>query len=64
MISDYYLGKIVETKDMKELDEMDRYLFVIVWMILHGGENNMFINGSSYDVIKDVFLSLKKGMDV
>lgn len=64
MISDYYVGKIVETKDIKELDEMDRYLFVIVWMILHGGENNMFINGSSYDVIKDVFLSLKKGMDV
>lgn len=64
MISNYYVGKVVNAKDIRKLDEMDRYLFVIVWMILHGGENNMFINGSSYEVIREVFLSLKKGMDV
>ena len=64
MISNYYVAKIVEIKDMRELDEMDKYIIVIVWMILHGGENNMFINGYSYEVINKVFLSLKKDMDI
>ena len=64
MISNYYVGKIVDTKDIQKLDEIDRYLFVIVWMILHGGENNMFINGRSYDLIREVFMSLKKDMSV
>lgn len=63
-ISNHYMGKIVDTKDIRNLDEMDRYLFVIVWMIMHGGDNNMFINGRSYDLIKDVFMSLKKDMSV
>lgn len=64
MISNYYVGKVVDTKSKEDLDEIDKYLFVIVWMILHGGENNMFINGRSYEFIKKVFLSLKKDMDV
>lgn len=63
-ISNHYMAKIVDTKDISNLDEMDRYLFVIVWMIMHGGDNNMFINGRSYDLIKDVFMSLKKDMSV
>lgn len=63
-ISNHYMGKIVDTKDIRNLDEMDRYLFVIVWMIMHGGDNNMFINGRSYDLIMDVFMSLKKDMSV
>lgn len=63
-ISNHYIGKIVETKEIKDLDEIDKYLFVIVWMILHGGDNNMFINGRSYEMIREVFLSLKKDMDI
>lgn len=64
MISNYYVGKIVDTKSKEDLDEFDKYLFVVVWMILHSGDNNMFINGRSYEIIKDIFLSLKKNMDV
>lgn len=64
LISNHYVGKIVKTKEIKDLDEIDKYLFVIVWMILHGGDNNMFINGRSYEVIREIFLSLKKDMDI
>lgn len=64
LISNHYIGKIVDINEIKEFNELDKYLFVIVWMILHGGDNNMFINGRSYDVIRDVFLSLKKDMDI
>lgn len=64
LISNHYIGKIIETKEIKDLDDTDKYLFVIVWMILHGGDNNMFINGRSYEVIREVFLSLKKDMDI
>lgn len=63
-ISNHYMGKIVDASDVRNLDETDKYLFVIVWMILHGGDNNMFINGRSYDLIKEVFASLKKDMSV
>lgn len=64
MIANYYVGKIVDLKGLREFDDIDKYIFVIVWMILHGGDNNMFINGRSYEVIKEMFLSLKKDMDV
>lgn len=64
LISNHYISKIVETKEIKDLVDIDKYLFVIVWMILHGGDNNMFINGRSYEMIREVFLSLKKDMDV
>lgn len=63
-ISNHYMGKIVDTKDIRNLDDIDKYLFVIVWMIMHGGDNNMFINGRSYNLIKEVFVSLKKDMSV
>lgn len=64
LISNHYIGKIVETKEIKDLDDIDKYLFVIVWVILHGGDNNMFINGRSYEVIREVFLSLKRDMNI
>ena len=64
LISNHYIGKIIETKEIKDLDDIDKYLFVIVWMIMYGGDNNMFINGRSYDLIKEVFTSLKKDMSV
>lgn len=60
----HYMNKIVDAKDVCNLDEIDKYLFVITWMILHGGDNNMFINGRSYDLIMEVFVSLKKDMSV
>lgn len=63
-ISNHYMGKIVDTKDIRNFDENDKYLFVIVWMIMHGGDNNMFINGRSYDLIREVFMSLKRDMSV
>ena len=63
-IANYYLSKIVDIKEIREFDEIDKYVFAIVWMILHGGDNNMFINGHSYEVIKEIFLSMKKDMDI
>lgn len=64
LISNHYISKIVETKEIEDLNDRDKYLFVIVWMFLYGGNNNMFINGRSYEVIRNVFLSLKKDMNI
>jgi len=64
MASNYFVNKILDVSNSKNIDEIDKYLFVIMWMILHGGDNNMFINGRSNELIKELFSSLKKNMDI
>lgn len=60
----YIIEKVISAKDMDNISEEDKYMFVIVWMILQSGDNNMFVNKRSYDIINEVFMSLKKDMNV
>lgn len=64
MFSHYYIERILQTSDTDELSEEDKYMFVIIWMILQSGDNNLFVNNQSYEMIKEVFLSIKKDMSV
>lgn len=64
MFSHYFIEKILQTDDIDDLSEEDKYMFVIIWMILQSGDNNLFVNNRSYELIKEVFLSIKKDMSV
>lgn len=64
MFSHYFIERILQTNAIDELSEEDKYMFVIVWMILQSGDNNLFVNNRSYELIKEVFLSIKKDMSV
>ena len=64
MVSRHYIEKMICAKDIETFSDDDKYLFVIVWMALQSGDSNMFINSRSYEVIKEVFMSLKKEMNV
>lgn len=64
LCSHYFLEEIIEKKDIELIPEDDKYFFVITWMILQSGDNNMFINGRSYEQIRELFLSLKKDMNI
>lgn len=64
MFSHFFIERILQTNDIDDLSEEDKYLFVVIWMILQNGNSNMFINNRSYDLIKELFLSIKKDMNV
>lgn len=64
MFSHHFIERILQTSDIDNLSEEDKYMFVIIWMILQSGDNNLFINNRSYELIKDVFLSIKEDMSV
>ena len=64
MFSHYFIEKILQTDDIDDFSEEDKYMFVIIWMILQSGDNNLFVNNSSYELVKEVFLSIKKDMSV
>ena len=64
LFSHYFIDRIIQTDNIDNLSEEDKYTFVIIWMILQNGDNNLFINNKSYDLIKELFLSIKKDMSV
>lgn len=64
MVSNYFIEKIIETKNIELLSEEDRYLFVIIWMILQNGDNSLFVNSRSYELIKEIFFTIKKDMNI
>lgn len=64
MSTNHIMEKVLNAKSVDALTEEDKYLLVIVWMIFQNGGSNMFINGKSYNLIKDVFVLLKKEMDI
>lgn len=59
MFCHYFIEKIMEIKDINTLSEDEKYLFVLIWMILQSGDSNLFINSYSYDHIDKLFLSIK-----
>ena len=63
MCSHYFIEKIIEVNDISMFSEEDKYLFVLIWMVLQSGDSNLFINSHSYEHINELFLSLKKDMD-
>lgn len=64
MSTQYFFEKIVDVKNLDSIAEEDKYLFVIIWMILQSGNNDIFINNRSYELIKELFLSIKKDLSV
>lgn len=60
MLSSFYIEKIFDIKDVKTVDEEEKYLYVILWLLFQSGDSYMFINNNTYEVMKDVFMSLKK----
>ena len=64
MFSHHFIERILQTRDIDDLSEEDKYMFVIIWMILQSGDNNLFVNNRSFELIKEVFLSIKEDMSV
>ena len=64
MFSHHFIERILQTRDIGDLSEEDKYMFVIIWMILQSGDNNLFVNNRSFELIKEVFLSIKEDMSV
>lgn len=64
MFSHYFIERILQTSDIDDLSEDDKYMFVIIWMILQSGNNDILINNRSYELIKELFLSIKKDLSV
>lgn len=62
--SHYFIERIIQTNNINDLSEEDKYMLVLIWMILQNGDNNLFINNKSYELIKELFLSIKKDMSV
>lgn len=59
MFCHYFIEKSIEIKDINRLPEDEKYLFVLIWMILQSGNSNLLINSHSYEHIGELFLSLK-----
>lgn len=64
LFSHYFIERMIQTDNIDNLSEEDKYMFVIIWMILQNGDNNLFINNKSYEMIKELFMSIKKDMNV
>ena len=64
LFSHYFIERIIQASSVNDFSDEDKYMFVIIWMILQNGDNNLFINNKSYELIKELFLSIKKDMSI
>ena len=61
---EYNMCKLYDTKDVKDLTENDRYLFVIVWSLFQGKKNEWMFSKDVFQKIRDLFESVKKELNV
>lgn len=62
-LANYFIERVYSA-DLETLDDEDKYLFLILWMIFQSGDNYMFINNRSYEKMRDVIMSFKKDLNM
>lgn len=62
-LSNFFIQKVLSITNVEVIEEDDKYLLAILWLIFQSSDNNyMFINSHSYEMMQNVIISLKKEM--
>ena len=61
---EYNMRNLYKVKDIRDLSENDRYLFVIVWSLFQGKKNEWMFSKDIFQKIRELFESVKKAFNV